>query len=169
MKPDPGPDTPARASSSTTTTLNSQSAPPPPYASATFAHSKPCSPAARQSSRGTTPAFSHSRWCGTISASMNRRTAARKISCSSEKIRRASMALVASLQAQDRDGGHTQIRDTPQVVRQSETDILQLTLARPAEQLVINLIHHAQARGADRMTEAFESAIDLAGDLAAAI
>src|ERR1700678_200207 len=169
MNPDPGPETPARASSSTTTTLNSQSPPPPPYASSMLAHSRPCSPALRQSSRGTTPALSQARWYGTISASMKRRTAERKISCSSEKRVRAIMIAVASMQAQYGDGRHAQVRNTPQVVRQSETDICQLTLPCPPEQLVIDFIHHAQARRGDRMTEAFEAAIDLAREPAIAI
>ncbi len=39
-----------------------------------------------------------------------------------------------------------------------------LALARAPEQLQVDLVRHAQAAGADRMAEALETAVDLAGD-----
>src|ERR1700730_6239205 len=100
---------------------------------------------------------------------MKRRAAERKISCSSEKRVRAIMVAVESMQAQYGDGSHAQVGDAHQGVRKSETDIGQLRLACPPQQLVIYFIRHAQARSGDRMTETFEPAVDLAGKLAIAI
>src|SRR5256885_737651 len=50
---------------------------------------KPCSPAARNSSRGAIPSRSHCSWYGTISLSTKRRKLSRNSSCSSSnRVRR---------------------------------------------------------------------------------
>ena len=47
-------------------------------------------------------------------------------------------------------------------MREREARRRDLTRAGTAEQLVVALIRHAQARGRDRVAEAFQAAIDLA-------
>src|ERR1700683_1752330 len=101
-----------------------------------LAHSRPCSPALRQSSRGTTPALSQARWCGTISVSTERRTAERKISGSAGKVVSAIMAAARAMQPQEGDRRHAQVREPSQVGRESESYVRQLTLACPPQELV---------------------------------
>src|SRR3546814_5847226 len=48
------------------------------------------------------------------------------------------------------------------MVGEAEVRIGQLSLARPSAQLTIDLIGHAQPRGADRVAETFEPAVGLA-------
>ncbi len=52
---------------------------------------------------------------------------------------------------------------------QAKIDVLQLPRPGPAEQLRVNLIGHAQAGRANRMTEAFQAAIDLRRQAAGAV
>ena len=58
---------------------------------------------------------------------------------------------------------------TAQVMGQPEARIVQLALAGPALQLQIQLVEHAQPRGADGMAETLEAAVDLARDLTCGI
>jgi len=51
-------------------------------------------------------------------------------------------------------------------VRHADLRVLELAGAGTALQLQVHLVEHAQARRADRMTEALQAAVDLAGDLA---
>ena len=76
----PGPVQPEYDCSSHTIAGYLQSAPIPPYSSGTIVESSPSSPAAVQSSRGTSPAFSHSSWNGLHSVSKNFRVISRNIS-----------------------------------------------------------------------------------------
>src|SRR5690242_5790196 len=62
------------------------------------------------------------------------------------------------------------MREAAEIVGEAEDRrLLPLALAGAALHLQIELVEHAQARGADRMAEAFEAAIDLAGERAAGI
>ncbi|MNP83033.1 hypothetical protein D3C76_1818510 [compost metagenome] len=46
---------------------------------------------------------------------------------------------------------------------------LELAITCSFEQLVIDLVRHTQTGGRDRMTEAFQAAINLAGEAAIAV
>ena len=74
------PGTPAWCSSSQTITASAPSPPPPPTSSGKLEPSRPASPAARCSSRGSSPLRSHSSTCGRISRSANARTVLRSAS-----------------------------------------------------------------------------------------
>ena len=64
--------------------------------------------------------------------------------------------------AEDRDGGDAVERRAAEIVRQSEIHAGQLAFAGASQQLRVDLIGHAQARGADGVTETFQTAVDLA-------
>src|SRR5690349_11892155 len=69
-------------------------------------------------------------------------------------------------QPQDGDAADIVVGETAEIVGQRAFRPNELAIARAAEQLVIPLIHHAQARRADRVAEAFQPAIDIAGHFA---
>src|SRR5690606_23297170 len=72
----------------------------------------------------------------------------------------------AGVQAENGNSRDAEIGHPAQVMRQANARIGQLPLAGSPLQLVIDLIGHAQARGCNRMAEAFEPAVDLAGQAA---
>src|SRR3954454_16631210 len=83
VSPSPAALTPDSCTSSPITRLyRKSSTPPPPCSSGTAIPRNPCAPAAANTSRGTIPDSSHSRWCGTTSLSSHRRKLARNSSCS---------------------------------------------------------------------------------------
>src|SRR5450755_402465 len=71
--------------------------------------------------------------------------------------------------ADDGHAGHVLARGAAQIVGHADARVLQLTRAGAALELQVHLVEHAQARGADRMAEAFQPTVDLAGDLAVGI
>src|SRR6202034_877685 len=71
--------------------------------------------------------------------------------------------------AEDRNGAEAVGRRAAEIVRQPEIDFAPLTLTGAAEQLIVNFVRHAQAGSADRMSEALQPAVDLAGQLATAV
>src|SRR5580698_845138 len=71
--------------------------------------------------------------------------------------------------ADDGHAGHVLARGAAQIVGHADARVLQLTGAGAALELQVHLVQHAQARGADRMAEAFQPAVDLAGDLAVGV
>src|SRR3546814_8521978 len=92
--------------------------------------------------------------------------------CSSDltarnKVLPSCLSLVEA--AEDRDRRDAVERRAAEIVRQPEIDLRELPIAGAAAKLVIDLIGHAQARGAHRMAEAFEPAVGLARDSAAEI
>src|SRR5690606_33253646 len=73
-------------------------------------------------------------------------------------------------EADDRDRADILVRHAAEVMRQRKRRRrAALAFAGAAEQLQVVLVDHAQPRRADRMAEAFEAAVDLAGDLAVGI
>src|SRR3546814_1098157 len=84
--------------------------------------------------------------------------------CSSDltarnKVLPSCLSLVEA--AEDRDRRDAVERRAAEIVRQPEIDLRELPIAGAAAKLVIDLIGHAQARGAHRMAEAFEPAVGL--------
>src|SRR5260370_16042292 len=71
--------------------------------------------------------------------------------------------------ADDGHAGHVLARRAAQVVGHADARVLQLAGAGAALELQVHLVEHAQTRGADRMAEAFQAAVDLAGDLAVGV
>src|SRR6266853_774350 len=71
--------------------------------------------------------------------------------------------------ADDGHAGHVLARRAAQIVGHADARILQLAGAGAALELQVHLVEHAQAGGADRMAEAFQPAVDLAGDLAVGV
>src|SRR5689334_11738675 len=69
------------------------------------------------------------------------------------------------------DGDRTDVlrRLAAEVVGQAHGGLAQLARTRPALQLQVHLVEHADAAGADRVAEALEATVDLAGDLAVGI
>ena len=65
---------------------------------------------------------------------------------------------------------HVALREAAEVVGEAEARlVLALALAGAALHLQVHLVDHAQARGADRMAEALQAAVDLARHLAVGI
>src|SRR6266581_4895670 len=63
------------------------------------------------------------------------------------------------------DDGHARdvlARCAAEIVRHADARALELARPRLALDLQVHLVEHAQARGADRMAEAFQAAVDLA-------
>src|SRR5690242_4590731 len=71
--------------------------------------------------------------------------------------------------ADDGDARHVLARRAAEIVGHADLRVLELARAGPALELQVHLVEHAQARGTDRMAEALEAAVDLAGDLAVGI
>ena len=61
---------------------------------------------------------------------------------------------------------HVLVRETAQVVCQTVSRIFELTLVRPPLKLQVHFINHPQSRGADGMSEALETSVDLGRDFA---
>src|SRR5215472_1958559 len=61
----------------------------------------------------------------------------------------------------DRDEAHAPAGRTAQVVSQPELRVLDLPGAGFAAELQPHLVHHAQPRGADRMTERLQAAVGI--------
>src|SRR5205085_10716637 len=72
--------------------------------------------------------------------------------------------------ADDGDRADVLVREAAEVVHEAARRLL-LPLPRPgaALQLQIDLVDHAQPRGADRMPEAFEPAVDLTRDFSVGV
>src|SRR5436190_17116350 len=71
--------------------------------------------------------------------------------------------------ADDGDAGHVLARRAAEVVGHADARVFELAGAGAALELQVHLVEHAQARGADRMAEALQAAVDLAGDLAVGV
>src|SRR5690606_26952676 len=70
----------------------------------------------------------------------------------------------------DRYRADVEMRQAAEIVGQAERRrLLPLALAGTALHLQIELVEHAQAGGTDRMAEAFQPAVDLAGQAAVAV
>src|SRR6185295_7451272 len=81
--------------------------------------------------------------------------------------RRANLSAVFS---DDGNGGDVALGKTTEVVGQTKHWLLRpLTLAGAALHLQVHLVDHTQTRGADRVAEALEAAVDLTGNLAVGI
>src|SRR5262245_33634327 len=68
--------------------------------------------------------------------------------------------------ADDGDARDVLARRAAEIVRHADLRVLELAGAGAALELQVHLVEHAQARGADRMAEALQAAVDLAGDRA---
>src|ERR1051326_3047025 len=76
---------------------------------------------------------------------------------------RGGGAVLRLVTADNRHRTDVLVRKTAEIVRESEARlILALAVTRAAEHLQIDFVDHAQARGADRVPEALEAAVDLA-------
>src|SRR5215212_8519649 len=71
--------------------------------------------------------------------------------------------------ADDGDARDVLARRAAEIVGHADARILELARPRLALQLQVHLVEHAQARSADRMAEALQPAVDLAGDLAVGV
>src|SRR5512136_1784510 len=69
----------------------------------------------------------------------------------------------------DAHADHVDCRYASHVVRQSDLGILDLPRASLALELLVHLIHHAQAAGPDGMAEALQAAVGLTRYLAVQI
>src|SRR5690606_31152612 len=77
----------------------------------------------------------------------------------------AACSVSAPVSAHDRDRRHVLVRKAAQVVGQTIARVVELTGSGTAEDLAVHLVQHAQTRGADRVSEALQAAIDLTRDL----
>src|SRR5579862_8052506 len=73
------------------------------------------------------------------------------------------------LRADDGDGADVHRGRAAQIVRHADPGRFELARAGAALKLQVHLVEHAQARGADGMTEAFQAAVDLARQLAVGV
>src|SRR6188474_3036729 len=71
--------------------------------------------------------------------------------------------------ADDGHARHVLARRAAEVVGHADARVLELAGAGAALELQVHLVEHAQARRADRMAEALQAAVDLAGDLAVGV
>src|SRR3954469_18169284 len=76
---------------------------------------------------------------------------------------------LVALTAENSHAGDVAGRRSPEIVGQSQADIGALTIACAPLKLQVHLISHAQPGRADRVAEALEPAVDLAGDFAAGV
>ena len=67
-----------------------------------------------------------------------------------------------ALAPDDGYGTNVLVRVAAEVVRQPAVDLPQLAFTGAAVDLQVDLVHHAQARSANRVTETLESAVGLA-------
>src|SRR5262249_7203051 len=84
--------------------------------------------------------------------------------------RREGRSFARLLEAAD-DGDARQFlaRRAAEIVGHADPGILELARAGPTLELQVHLVQHAQARGADRMAETLQPAVDLARDLAVGV
>src|SRR5262249_6339223 len=79
-------------------------------------------------------------------------------------------ATLRAVLADDGDGGDIALGKTTEIVGQTKHRLLgPLALAGAALHLKVHLVDHAQPRGADRVAEALEPAVDLTGNPAIGI
>ena len=71
--------------------------------------------------------------------------------------------------AHDGDGRDVLMREATQIVRHADRRIVELTITSTAEDLIIHFIKHTKAGSANRVTEAFEAAVNLTGYLAVGV
>src|SRR5215471_2980779 len=97
---------------------------------------------------------------------------ARDLSCGPKGPSACGLGMTARALLEAADDGHARhvlARRAAEIVGHGDLGVLELAGAGAALELQVHLVEHPEARGADRMAEAFQAAVDLAGNLAVRI